>query len=291
MQGEKKGLDRNLLQEAKARKIEREREEKMAKEAAAYVGLDEPQDKPWTKFGRDIVHWACWIPKKDKPRRIDVFVPGRMTFSYNLGFRGDGDELEYVGSSDLPVPVLQSRAEVRGYVRHLQAARDDAVLRDICLAIHSKPNTSSKKRSKPVKWAGVVEVAEEVAEEEDIFADVGRDYELVVEKKDSASEKKHVATQYFGREIVNGKLIDTAKEEEAMRRQVSVELKRVLESVKAKPTEGGLKRSNGIYDDDGFSDEDFSDEDGEVGADDPKKKVGADEPKKKKPRTRKEPSK
>jgi hypothetical protein len=255
-------IDKTLLKEAKAKKLEKEREELAKLEAERYLGLQGQEETPWSRFGKDVVYWACEFSKKERPKRTDLFVPGRMTFSFNLGFRGEGDELEYVGSDDAPIPVLTSRAEVRGYQKHFQAARDDALLLDI-----GKQLLFSKLRSKNKvvkKTELVVEQTQE--EEDDIFADVGRDYELIVSQRDSEPAKTTVKTDYFGQEIVNGKIVDVAKAEEAMRAQVSDELKRAMEIVKEKPLEQGVKRAQGIFDDvdDGFSDEDFSEEEAKV---------------------------
>ncbi|KAJ3081567.1 hypothetical protein HK102_002269 [Quaeritorhiza haematococci] len=195
-----KGLDFALLQKVRS-ELDSE-EDKTESDARAYVealhGSDEaPAFR--TKLAEKIYDEVVKKKKEKLPLRNEMFVAGRLSFSWDLGI--DAETGEILGSSDIPTTVLRSKAEIMDYESKLNVSSSDIVIEKITQIMsylrqgtRGSGNPTEKKRIKKKEKERLKQEAEQKKkeqeskamledEDEDIFADAGRDYVLEVKDK------------------------------------------------------------------------------------------------------------
>ncbi|KAJ3183298.1 hypothetical protein HDU85_002324 [Gaertneriomyces sp. JEL0708] len=202
-----KGLDYALLEKARKEIEKQELELQKEKEAQAYVEQMHGDGATATFNSVLAANIHDILVKKAKieyPKRNEMFVPGRMVFHWDLSaWTADG---ESVSTSDIPTTVIRSKAELRptdlGFVSSNDLVIDKitavmAGLRDGSRG-HRGGTKSTKKKSKhhgetdhearqqedtnvPVQTQPVPPSIDD--DDDDIFGDAGRDYELNVPER------------------------------------------------------------------------------------------------------------
>ncbi|KAI9095451.1 RED-like protein N-terminal region-domain-containing protein [Phlyctochytrium arcticum] len=208
-----KGLDFALLDRVKKQlkeEVDVGQEEEIAK---SYI--DRVHGAGPTKFNSTFAANICDIAiKKAKPTyppRNELFIPGRLIFSYDLGSR-IGDTDQYSITTDIPTSIVRSKAESRNSDGAMGDTTGDLVIEKIISVVSAlreaaEPATLEKKRIKrkdkikqQAKAAAAIKTPIAPAPEEstamvveddgdDIFADAGRDYKLDVSERQERSGK------------------------------------------------------------------------------------------------------
>jgi len=62
-------------------------------------------------LAKNIHYWAVERPKEQLPLKNEMFISGRMAFVWELGLENGF----YVGSSDIPITLQRSKAEIKNY--------------------------------------------------------------------------------------------------------------------------------------------------------------------------------
>ncbi|KAL6594392.1 hypothetical protein LY90DRAFT_699879 [Neocallimastix californiae] len=192
-----KGLDYAFLQKVRKDLEMKKMQEKKDNEAKAYVEqLHGDNKKPTfnSVLAKNIHYWAIEKPKEQLPLKNEMFIAGRMAFVWELGLENGF----YVGSSDIPITVQRSKAEIKNYQDKFDVSTNDLVIDKISqimvnvrLGIRNVQNPSMvekrkiKKKEKAKKSKNIEKINNLPEDYEDIFDDVGIDYKLDFEKKDN----------------------------------------------------------------------------------------------------------
>lgn len=220
-----KGLDYALLERVKNELQQQEAASQEKKAAQDYIEQlhGGGPAKFNSTFAANIYDLAIKRAKVQLPQRNEMFIPGRLAFAWDLD---DVDEDgEVIPTSDIPTTVIRSKADLRDYGRNLAASGSDLVLEKIITimanvrGVGGGVTTAEKKRVKrkdkeraqaeaekkrleEEKKAMYAEQAQDEDDEEDIFADAGRDYTLEVtdrkkKEADSAETDTNSGPGYF----------------------------------------------------------------------------------------------
>jgi len=109
-----KGLDYAFLQKVRKELEMKKMQEKKDNEAEAYVEqMHGDNQKPTfnSVLAKNIHYWAVEKPKEQLPLKNEMFIAGRMAFVWELGLENG----YYVGSSDIPITLQRSKAEIKNY--------------------------------------------------------------------------------------------------------------------------------------------------------------------------------
>jgi len=199
-----KGLDYAFLKKVRKDLEMKKLQEQKDNEAKAYVEQMHGDNQKQTfnsVLAKNIHYWAVEKPKEQLPLKNEMFIAGRMAFVWELGLENGF----YVGSSDIPITLQRSKAEIKNYQDKFDVSTNDLVIDKISqimvnvrLGIRNVQNPSiqekkkiKKKEKEKMKKNKKNEIIDNPPEDyEDIFDDVGIDYKLDFEKKDSNDDKK-----------------------------------------------------------------------------------------------------
>lgn len=207
-----KGLDFALLKKVRKEIDMKKSKEQSENEAKAYVeNIHGDNQKPEFNSvkAKNIHYWAVEKPKEQLPIKNEMFIAGRMAFVWELGLENGF----YVGSSDIPITLQRSKAEIQNYQDKLEVSTNDLVIDKISqimvnvrLGIRNVQNTSvqdkkkikKKEKNKKLRQAEVKPIVA-MDDDEDIFGDAGRDYELEIDekKKDKLKSTTEKKIKYF----------------------------------------------------------------------------------------------
>ncbi|KND01853.1 uncharacterized protein SPPG_03643 [Spizellomyces punctatus DAOM BR117] len=196
-----KGLDYALLEKVQRELQQKDAEEKKEEEAIQYVEQihGDGGSKFNSTFAANIYELAVKKAKVQPPLRNELFIPGRLAFAWELGTIDETGD--YIGTRDIPTSVMRSRADVKGYDRNFTISGSDLVIEKVASVVAylregsgtAGANPSGKRRVKrkdKEKGQAQIEKVEEPGtakqaqtEEEDIFADAGREYTFQVEDR------------------------------------------------------------------------------------------------------------
>ncbi|TPX72991.1 hypothetical protein SpCBS45565_g00317 [Spizellomyces sp. 'palustris'] len=200
-----KGLDYALLEKVQRELQQKDTEEKKEEEAIQYVEQihGDGSSKFNSTFAANIYELAVKKAKVQPPLRNEFFIPGRLAFAWELGTIDETGD--YIGTTDVPTSVMRSKADVKGYDRNFTISGSDLVIEKVASVVAylregngtAGANPSGKRRvkrkDKEKAQAQIEKVeepgtskqpqAEEEADEEDIFAEAGREYTLQVEDR------------------------------------------------------------------------------------------------------------
>jgi len=210
-----KGLDYAFLQKVRKDLEMKKMQEKKDNEAKAYVEqIHGDNQKPTfnSVLAKNIHYWAVEKPKEQLPLKNEMFIAGRMAFVWELGLENGF----YVGSSDIPITLQRSKAEIKNYQDKFDVSTNDLVIDKISqimvnvrLGIRNVQNPSivEKKKIKKKEKAKRNKNIEKINlpdNYEDIFDDVGIDYKLNFEKandeKNIKKEKSNFKNYLFSNE-------------------------------------------------------------------------------------------
>ncbi|ORX82785.1 hypothetical protein BCR32DRAFT_292430 [Anaeromyces robustus] len=221
-----KGLDYAFLKKVRKELEMKKIQEKKDNEAKAYVEqIHGDIQKPTFNsiLAKNIHYWAVEKPKEQLPLKNEMFIAGRMAFVWELGLENGF----YVGSSDIPITLQRSKAEIKNYQDKFDVSTNDLVIDKISqimvnvrLGIRNVQNPSMqekkkiKKKEKAKKIKKVEKVDTPPEDYEDIFDDVGINYKLDFEKdkKDTNNDNKeeiqkkeesNIKNNYFGSNVNN----------------------------------------------------------------------------------------
>ncbi|KAI8806220.1 RED-like protein N-terminal region-domain-containing protein [Cladochytrium replicatum] len=180
--------------------------------AAAYVAALHGDDGPITFQSAlaESVHRIATAPQTEHPKVNELFIAGRMTFVWELGFASDG---EYIGSPDIPTTVIRSKSDVRDTEQKLASrTSSNMVVEKVAQVVEyirsrSGGNMEKKRIKKSEKLKRKAEGGNNDDEsdplkpdskrsaapshldddDDDIFADAGVDYVLTVDKEKKPS--------------------------------------------------------------------------------------------------------
>ncbi|KAJ3299406.1 hypothetical protein HK104_009008 [Borealophlyctis nickersoniae] len=199
-----KGLDYALLKKERNDLKVQDAEQTKEKEAQEYVESLHGSG-PVTfnsKLAENIFNIAIKAAKEELPRRNEMFIPGRMAFLWELSSSEDG--ADYVGSGDIPTNVIRSKADLKNYDQLLSVSSNDLVIEKVApimanlrqggraenSATGEKKRVKRKDKERLRSEAEAKKREEEVrkmfaaeADDDDIFADAGRDYVLEAKGK------------------------------------------------------------------------------------------------------------
>jgi len=217
-----KGLDYAFLQKIRKELEMKKMQEKKDDEAKAYVEqIHGDIQKPSFNsiLAKNIHYWAVEKPKEQLPLKNEMFIAGRMAFVWELGLENGF----YVGSSDIPITLQRSKAEIKNYQDKFDVSTNDLVIDKISqimvnvrLGIRNiqNPSIQEKKKIKKKDKAKKIKKNEKtetpVDDYEDIFDDVGINYKLDFEKdkntnkddKEKIQKKEfNIKKDYFGSNI------------------------------------------------------------------------------------------
>jgi len=211
-----KGLDYAFLKKVRKELEMKKMQQQKDDEAKAYVEqIHGDNQKPTFNsiLAKNIHYWAVEKPKEQLPLKNEMFIAGRMAFVWELGLENGF----YVGSSDIPITLQRSKAEIKNYQDKFDVSTNDLVIDKISqimvnvrLGIRNVQNPSmqekkkiKKKEKDKAKKAKKLEKIDNPPEDyEDIFDDVGIDYKLDFDKKDTNNKKDNNENSnvknYFG---------------------------------------------------------------------------------------------
>ncbi|KAI9361648.1 RED-like protein N-terminal region-domain-containing protein [Zopfochytrium polystomum] len=187
-----KGLDFALLKKVRNEigKAEEEEADDERLEEVFEKDYEETESKVESEFASRICKIA--LEKPVRPVRNDLFIPGRMAFVWDIA-----NATTTLGTDPfIPTTVIRSRSDLKEDSRN--AVSDSSIVIDKISQLISSVRFGKKRESdagemKKLKRKGREEqVAEPVlpagpplADDEDIFADAGRDYVLEVKERAS----------------------------------------------------------------------------------------------------------
>ncbi|KAI8920071.1 RED-like protein N-terminal region-domain-containing protein [Powellomyces hirtus] len=217
-----KGLDYALLEKMQIDlKQQDELEEKQARDYVEQIHGN-GQTSFNSTFAANIFDVAVRKAKVQPPLRNEMFISGRMAFSWELGEVDDmGD---YVPTSDVPTTMIRSKADLKDYEKHFTVTSNDLVMEKV-ISIMSSTRTGArggsttgtekrrikrkdkekaiaeaeKKKEADAKRAAAQDLVDDGEDEEDIFADAGRDYILEVKDREKIGLNRPTpaTTPYF----------------------------------------------------------------------------------------------
>ncbi|ORX47874.1 hypothetical protein BCR36DRAFT_584578 [Piromyces finnis] len=208
-----KGLDYAFLQkvrkELEMKKIQKQKDDE-AKEYVEQIHGDNKKPTFNSVISKNIHYWAVEKPKEQLPLKNEMFIAGRMAYVWELGLENG----YYVGSSDIPITLQRSKAEIKNYQDKFNVSTNDLVIDKISqimvnvrLGIRNIQNSSvqekkkikKKEKEKTKKMKKLEKISNPPEDYEDIFDDVGIDYKLNFDKKDSENKKENlIVKNYFG---------------------------------------------------------------------------------------------
>ncbi|OUM66733.1 hypothetical protein PIROE2DRAFT_68910 [Piromyces sp. E2] len=165
-------------------------------EAKAYVEqIHGDNQKPTFNsiLAKNIHYWAVEKPKEQLPLKNEMFIAGRMAFVWELGLENGF----YVGSSDIPITLQRSKAEIKNYQDKFDVSTNDLVIDKISqimvnvrLGIRNVQNPTMQEKKKikkkeKEKTKKIKKLENPPEDYEDIFDDVGVDYKLDFDKKNT----------------------------------------------------------------------------------------------------------
>ncbi|TPX39410.1 hypothetical protein SeLEV6574_g07228 [Synchytrium endobioticum] len=272
-----KGLDKALLdkirKEIGVSEDEKAKEEDAIKYVASIHG-DGPLEFN-SKFAEFIYTSATKASKDPTPLRNDLFLAGRMAFSWDLGI---GEHRDFMGYSDIPTVVVRSKADVRNFDRKLEASSHEFVIDKIAQVMQMRGLTSAsanhekkkvKKRDKckqdeevPVSTkapgrdhtvsptAQAPQPSRAVDDDDDIFAGAGRNYELQVDesrarKAEAALSSNTTKLKLFDNER-DANMFDTREQPEDPPRGLDSILKQSAKMVDSMLGDGSASKIVGL---------------------------------------------
>ncbi|KAG1056346.1 hypothetical protein G6F43_001761 [Rhizopus delemar] len=251
-----KGLDFALLNRVRREMEERPREEEEEEEKGPIEVRMDAKPTFSSVMAKNIYH-QIMNQDKDAYQRVELFEPGRMSFVFELA-----DEIgHYSDAFAVPTAVIKSKAEAEAKSSEL-FAETDLVIEKIAKVMTTARYGDQTKKSERMRQMTRAELTSEpVAMMEDgfsgdIFAGVGRDYEL----DESALESYHKrAEDTTTQTTVNKSYFEGIREEEEEEDEVMPDAKETVASILSQAKEEEPKKKKRKREDEMMVDDDAAD--------------------------------
>ncbi|CAG8460706.1 8042_t:CDS:2 [Diversispora eburnea] len=153
-----------------------------------------------SRLARNIYEIAIVEAKKKPPKENELFVAGRMAYVFEL----DDDKDNRSDAFAIPTTIIRSKADINNPTGTDKSTNDLVIEKISRVMAYVRKSASTENKGKRVKKKLKEKQPEEILKEkvaaidesEDIFADAGRDYHIVMkEEKQDKREEDNINSQ------------------------------------------------------------------------------------------------